>query len=264
MMSPFYWWLKMAERRMFAKTIVDSDAFLEMPLSTQALYFHLSMRADDDGFINNPKKIMRMIGANDDDLKVLFTKKFILGFDSGVIVIKHWRLHNYIRSDRYKPTLYNEEMAKLIEKNNKVYTLDTVGIPSDIPSDIPVVTTGKDRLGKVRLDKVRIGEYNTIAQNAHDRDQLFSEFWDDYGKKVDKSKCEKKFKKISNSDIDKIKKHLPLYIKSTPDIQYRKNPLTYLNGKCWNDEVVISKEKNSFNKQMDVIDELISEGWLND
>ena len=102
----------MAERRMFAKTIIDSDAFLDMPLSTQSLYFHLSMRADDDGFINNPKKIQRMVGCGDDDLKLLMAKRFILVFDSGVIVIKHWKIHNYIRNDRYKPTLYQEEKAE--------------------------------------------------------------------------------------------------------------------------------------------------------
>lgn len=101
----------MAERRMFAKTIIDSDAFLDMPLSSQALYFHLSMRADDDGFINNPRKVQRMVGSSEDDLKLLMAKKFILVFDSGVIVIKHWKLHNYIRNDRYKPTLYQAEKA---------------------------------------------------------------------------------------------------------------------------------------------------------
>lgn len=112
----------MAERRMFAKTIIDSDAFIDMPLSTQALYFHLSMRADDDGFINNPKKIQRMIGASDDDLKVLCMKRYILPFDSGVVVIKHWRIHNYIQKDRYKPTVYIEEKATLEVKKNGSYT----------------------------------------------------------------------------------------------------------------------------------------------
>ena len=112
----------MAERRMFAKTIVDSDAFLDMPLSSQALYFHLSMRADDDGFVNNPKKIQRIIGCSDDDLKLLIAKRFVLIFDSGVIVIKHWRLHNTLRKDRYKPTIYQEEFKKLILKSDGGYT----------------------------------------------------------------------------------------------------------------------------------------------
>lgn len=112
----------MAERRMFAKTIIDSDAFLDMPLSAQALYFHLSMRADDDGFINNPKKIQRMVGASDDDCKLLLMKRFVIAFESGVVVIKHWKIHNYIQKDRYKPTIYQEEKKLLAEKENKAYT----------------------------------------------------------------------------------------------------------------------------------------------
>ena len=101
----------MAERKILAKTIIDSDAFLDMSLSTQALYFHLSMRADDDGFVNNPKKIQRMIGSGDDEMKMLIAKKFIIPFDSGVCVIKHWRIHNYIQKDRYKETVYKEEKS---------------------------------------------------------------------------------------------------------------------------------------------------------
>ena len=112
----------MAEKRMFTQKIIDSDAFLDMPLSTQSLYFHLAMRADDDGFVNNPKKITRYIGAADDDLKLLLAKRFILGFESGVIVIKHWRMHNAIKKDRYHPTDYKEEFASLDVKDNNAYT----------------------------------------------------------------------------------------------------------------------------------------------
>ena len=114
----------MANRRMFTMSIVDSDAFLEMPLTTQALYFHLNMRADDDGFIGNPKKIMRIINASEDDLKLLMAKRFILVFENGVIVIKHWRMHNTIKSDRYTPTAYQDELNQLFIKSNKSYTLE--------------------------------------------------------------------------------------------------------------------------------------------
>lgn len=113
----------MAEKRMFAMTIIDSDAFLDMPPSTQALYFHLNMRADDDGFINNPKKIQKMVGSSDDDLKLLIAKSFIIPFESGIVVIKHWKIHNYIRSDRKKSTVYAEEYALLDIKDNGAYTL---------------------------------------------------------------------------------------------------------------------------------------------
>ena len=147
----------MAERRMFAKTIIDSDAFLDMPMSTQALYFHLSMRADDDGFINNPKRIQRMIGASDDDLKLLIAKSFIITFESGVVVIKHWKIHNYIQSDRYKPTVYAEEKSLLEVKKNKAYTLNEDSIQSVYISDT------QDRLGKDRLElgKDRLGKDST-------------------------------------------------------------------------------------------------------
>ena len=113
----------MAERRMFAKTIIDSDAFLDMPLTTQALYFHLSMRGDDEGFINNPKKIQRMIGATEDDLRLLIAKNFIIPFESGVVVIKHWKIHNYIRSDRLVATKYQDEKELLSVKENGSYTI---------------------------------------------------------------------------------------------------------------------------------------------
>lgn len=153
----------MAERRMFAKTIIDSDAFLDMPLSAQALYFHLSMRADDDGFINNPKKIQRMIGASDDDCKILVMKRFILTFESGVIVVKHWRIHNYIRTDRYKPTIYEREKQQLLLKENKAYTENnTIGIPNAHQRET------QDRLGKVSIGKDSIDKEIEIDINNID------------------------------------------------------------------------------------------------
>lgn len=149
----------MAERRMFAKTIIDSDAFLDMPLSTQSLYFHLSMRADDDGFINNPKKIQRMVGGSDDDLKLLIAKSFIIPFDSGVVVIKHWKIHNYIRSDRYKTTVYTEERAQLFLKENNAYSIDP---PADAAECLPLGIPNahqcgtQDRIGKDSIDQDNI------------------------------------------------------------------------------------------------------------
>lgn len=155
----------MAERRMFAKTIIDSDAFLDMPLSSQALYFHLSMRADDDGFINNPKKIQRSIGCSADDLKLLIAKNFIIPFESGVVVIKHWKIHNYIRSDRYKETVYQEEKALLDEKENKAYT---IGIPNDNQMDTQVRLV-EDSIGKGSLDKSKAGKPVNVYYSTDER-----------------------------------------------------------------------------------------------
>lgn len=147
----------MAERRMFTTKIVDSDAFMDMPLSTQSLYFHLSMRADDDGFVNNPKKIQRMIGASEDDLKLLIAKRFILAFESGVIVIKHWRMHNLLRKDRYNPTQYQEEFKMLSLKENGAYTEHGNQLTTSWqPKDNQLATQdsiGKDSIGKDRLVK---------------------------------------------------------------------------------------------------------------
>lgn len=155
----------MSDRRMFSKTIIDSDAFLDMPLSTQALYFHLSMRADDEGFVNNPRKVQRMIGASDDDLKLLVGKNFIIPFDSGVVVIKHWRIHNYIRADRLVPTNYKDERACLCVKENGAYTfrraLDCQPTDECQSSDGQMSaqdSIGKDRVGKDSIGEGRIGE----------------------------------------------------------------------------------------------------------
>ena len=145
----------MAERRMFAKTIVTSDAFLDMPHSTRCLYFTLAMFADDDGFVNNPKSIMRQTGATLDDMNLLITKKFVIAFDSGVIVIKHWRIHNYIQSDRYHATKYQDEMSLLDVDENKAYTMPVGKLDTPCIQDVSKADTevrlGKDRLGKDRL-----------------------------------------------------------------------------------------------------------------
>lgn len=148
---------KMAERRMFAKSVIDSDAFSDMPLTTQALYFHLGMQADDDGFVNNPKKIQRSIGATADDMERLIAKGFIISFDSGVIVITHWKVHNYIRKDTYNETACREEKALLETKENKTYYLSDpaplTGCIQTVDESSTQVRIGKDRIGKDRLEE---------------------------------------------------------------------------------------------------------------
>lgn len=156
----------MAERRMMAKSIIKSDQFLDMPATTQNLYFHMLLDADDDGFVNAPKSIMRIVGAKDDDMKLLIAKQFVLSFGSGVIVIKHWKIHNYIQSDRYKPSLQPER--KLLEiTTNKEYQLNINNVSTMDTECIQDVSVGKVRLGKVRLDKVRLDK-NNILSSKHD------------------------------------------------------------------------------------------------
>lgn len=180
----------MAERRMFAKTIIDSDAFLDMPLSAQSLYFHLNMRADDDGFVNNPKKIQRMIGASDDDLKLLIAKKFILVFDSGIIVIKHWRINNYLRNDRYHETLYKDEKQELTISEDGIYSMPKgadypTGIPDgnqvvyqvDTEDSIGKVSIVKDSKGKTKRDASADEVGKMIKEFSSDDSQLSESLW---------------------------------------------------------------------------------------
>ena len=150
---------------MFTKKIIDSDAFLDMPLSTQALYFHLNMRADDDGFINNPRKIMRMIGASEDDMKVLITKRFIIIFDSGIVVVKHWRMHNLLRKDRYIETQYLEEKNMLLLKENGAYTESGNQMATKWQ---PNGNTGKVSIGKDSIGEVRVVEVSEMVDTEVD------------------------------------------------------------------------------------------------
>ena len=167
----------MAERRMFAKTIVLSDAFLDMPLSARCLYFTLGMFADDDGFVNAPKAIMRQCGASEDDLKLLIAKKFIIIFESGVIVIKHWRINNYLRNDRYQETKYSDEKTLLSINQNGAYTLsehseEIPGIPnSGIPNSVDTQNRlGKDSIGKDSIGKDRLGDVCSEPQGVTEQE----------------------------------------------------------------------------------------------
>ena len=167
----------MAERRMFAKTIIDSDMFIDMPMSARLLYYDLAMRADDDGFVNSPKKIMRFVGASMDDMNVLIAKQFIIPFESGVVVIKHWKIHNYIQKDRYKATSYQAEKESLTLKNGTYYTDDLPDVSNldteciqDVYSLDTQVRLGKDRLGKVRLE---LGK-DRVRDRDRDRQELES------------------------------------------------------------------------------------------
>ncbi len=139
----------MAERRMFAKTIVLSDVFLDMPMSARCLYFTLGMLADDDGFVGNPKSIMRQCGATEDDLKILLAKRYLLGFESGVIVIKHWKMNNYLRNDRHTSTTYLEELKQLTTDEKGAYTESRLPVGRQVVYQVET----QDRLGKYSKEK---------------------------------------------------------------------------------------------------------------
>ena len=145
----------MAERRMMAKSVIDTDQFMDMPATAQNLYFHLLLRADDDGFLSNVKQIQRMTGTKDDDLKILFAKQYLIPFESGVVVIKHWKIHNYIQKDRYHPSRLPEKEDVEVNNYGEWEMKPVTSVSNVYPDCIQPVSIGKDRLGKDRLGKDR-------------------------------------------------------------------------------------------------------------
>lgn len=210
----------MAEKRMFSKQIIDSDAFLEMPLSTQALYFHLSMRADDDGFLNNAKKVMKIIGANQNDYDLLVAKSFIIQFSDGICVIKHWRINNYLRKDRYTETIYQEEKAMLTMQPNGRYSLkDSIREMDDFPVGIPLVDRSdtQNRIEKNREEKNSI--YS--AEKLHDEqslDDFFESIWKLYPIKKGKGRVSTSRKKaLQKIGYDQIGRCVDRFLKDMSD-----------------------------------------------
>ena len=181
--------IKMAEKRMFSKKIIDTDWFMDMPASTQNLYFHLSMRADDDGFISNPKRIIRLIGASEDDFSLLVVKRFIIPFESGVCVISDWRINNYLRGDRYTETIYKQEKEQLTLDDKGKYIC---GIPNGIPSGIPSIisnsntNTNSNSSNIIEEDKKKhkYGEYNHVLLSDKQLEKLNKDYGEETVKKA--------------------------------------------------------------------------------
>lgn len=227
--------LPIAERRMFAKTIVTSDAFLDMPATARCLYFTLGMFADDDGFVNNPRSIMRQCGASDDDMKILIAKKFVLLFENGVIVIKHWRIHNYIQKDRYHETKYLQEKGKLTVNTDGSYSFQQGCIQNVSKTDTEVrlgkVSKGKDI--KNISPKIASNEVEVVPQN----EVWFEKFWEKYPKKVDKVSARKAFDKKCKSEenLTEILNGLERWIPCWTDPQYIPYPSKFINGERYRD-----------------------------
>lgn len=263
----------MAERRMFNKKITDSDAFIELPSSAQALYFHLNQGADDDGFNNQIQIAMFRSHATVDDLKLLMCKNFIIRFESGVIVIKHWRMHNTLRKDRYIPTNFTEEFEMLGIKDNGSYTLGNDGCHL-VAKRLPQNSIGKVSIDKVSIVKDSINnngdfenenhqdisiqneETNVKPSNENEetkpkpsknemQEKLETEFaylWKLYPNKKGKDTAEKKYiyHRKHGTTFEEVKEGLGKYLKEislkkTPT-NYIKHGSTWFNQKCWNDE----------------------------
>ncbi|ASA89475.1 TPA: DnaD domain protein [Streptococcus agalactiae] len=223
----------MAQKRMFSNIITDTDRFLDMPASSQNLYFHLNMHADDDGFVDSPKRIMRNVGAGNDDMNVLLSKKFVLNFDSGLILIKDWKIHNVIRKDMYKPTVYTEEKSQIIVDDTKSYQFRNEYVP-------------QNRLDKNRLDKNRLDK---------DREETIFHFVEnEFGRLLSPMEIETIRTMIKENNHDLIKEA----IKRTK-LQGKTN-LNYVRGilRNWRDdnittiEQIEAKEKSRKSKQEEV------------
>ncbi|MGF3066985.1 replisome organizer [Facklamia sp. P12950] len=207
----------MAGKRMFSLKIIDSDLFLDMPLSSQCLYFHLSMRSDDDGFVDNPKKIIKIIGANDDDLKILITKGFVIIFEKGIIVITHWKINNYIRKDRYKPTMYVEEKEQLQEIINGAYIKSTGChlVDQRLTSGRPSI--GENRLGKVSIDKGR-------GEREKPPTSLYGQFKNVKLSEEEYNKLQEELKDHTQTMIDKLSRYM-----ESSGKDYKNHYVTILN-----------------------------------
>lgn len=240
----------MAKKRMFSLDVIDTDVFIEMSAMSRLLYYELSMRADDDGFIGSPKKIQKMVGCSDDDMRLLIHRKFIIPFETGVIVIRHWKMNNYLRSDRIVATIYQEEKKQLIEKPNGIYEsakctdLSTKCQPTGIPSIDLVLDLDLD---KISIDKNSIEI--PLCNKSHEQEKWFYDFWFSYPRKVNKKKAEASFKKVvKNEDtffkimvaLDKQKKSIA-WTKDNGD--FIPHPTTWINGERWNDEVEEKKDR---------------------
>lgn len=244
----------MAQRRMFNKAITNNDNFLEMPSSTQNLYVHLSMNADDDGFVDNWKSIMRMTGNKDDDMKILIAKQYVIPFESGVIVIKHWRLNNYLQKDRYTQTIYQQEIQQLNLDEHNGYILDTSCIHS-----IDKLSLEENSLDKISKDENRLEIVNS-PDNEYEKE--FEQLWELYPNKKSKKKAlgyyiNSRKKGTSYEDIELGLYNYLDYIRNEKiDTQFIKHGSTWFNQECWNDEYLI-REKTLKDISMSEIDEAL-------
>ena len=242
----------MAERRMFTKKITDDDHFLNLSSPAQALYLHLSMNADDDGFCNQITASMFKAHASVTDLEALLKNRYIYQFDSGVIVIKHWRMANALRKDRYTPTAFKNEMAMLKVGENGAYKLpdsnDTVAerLPNGcqlVAERLPQVSIGKVSIDKNNKNNISCNE-NSEIEVLDQKEMWFESFWEIYPKHQDKKKAKQKFLKLCTNEkeykaiMDGLRNVLPVWAKK--DTKYIPMPTTWLNGERWNDEVNVN------------------------
>ena len=243
---------------MFTKKITDDDHFLNLSSPAQALYLHLSMNADDDGFCNQITASMFKAHASVTDLEALLKNRYIYQFDSGVIVIKHWRMANALRKDRYTPTAFKNEMAMLKVGENGAYKFpdSTDSVAERLPNGcqmvaerLPQVSIGKISIDKNNKNNISCNE-NSEIEVLDQKEMWFESFWEIYPKHQDKKKAKQKFLKACTNEkeykaiMDGLRNVLPIWAKK--DTKYIPMPTTWLNGERWNDEVDLHMEELPF------------------
>ena len=243
---------------MFTKKITDDDHFLNLSSPAQALYLHLSMNADDDGFCNQITASMFKAHASVTDLEALLKNRYIYQFDSGVIVIKHWRMANALRKDRYTPTAFKNEMAMLKVSENGAYKFpdsnDAVAERLSngcqlVAERLPQVSIGKVSIDKNNKNNISCNE-NSEVEVLDQKEMWFESFWEIYPKHQDKKKAKQKFLKLCKDEkkyqeiMQGLRNVLPVWAKK--DTKYIPMPTTWLNGERWNDEVDLHMEELPF------------------
>lgn len=277
----------MAQKRMFSLNVVDTDNFLDMPVSARLLYYELGMRADDDGFVDNWKKILLFTGLKNDDLKILIAKNFIIPFETGVIVIRHWRMNNYLQNDRVKPTTHQQELKSLELDENNVYNKDTTCIQeTDIEDAKLLENTGTS---KVDTDCIHSIDKNSINENSIDEGSIdegsinnnqnlliptsfskkevekqlnkeFDKLWEYYPNKKGKDQAKNKYISARKNgttyeEVAQGLKNYLNYIKSENiEPKFIKHGSTWFNQKSWNDDYKVT---SSCNKKIDSQMELL-------
>lgn len=213
---------------MFSPEIVCSEEFLDMPVTSQALYFHLGMRADDDGFVQ-PNLIIKVVGSSPDDLKVLLAKRFLLPFESGVVVIKHWLIHNMIRGDRYKPTRFQEEKKALFIKDNKAYTELATSRQPNGNQLAPQVRIGQDRETSATAQVILVKDEKEIkpSKAKYPNKKVVFSLWGKYPRNwdINTSQCKAAENLFEERGIDQIKKALE-FVTEYKDGEYFPEVLT--------------------------------------
>lgn len=238
----------MAERRMFTKKVTDDDNFMSLSSSAQALYLHLSMSADDDGFCNQVSTSMFKAHASVQDLQALLEKRYIYQFDNGVIVIKHWRMANALRKDRYTPTTFQEELAQLKLKDNGSYTWLPDGCQV-VAERLPQVSIGKDSIGKDSIEKTQmISQADRERAKPHQFDDEFAYVWSLYPKKQGKQNAFKSYVKARKAGtsqqeiIDGINAYLNYINVERVEERFIKQGSTWFNQNCWKDDYTVHRE----------------------